>query len=177
MNEPLVLDAISFAALKHAGQLRKDGVTPYVAHPLRVLTIMATVFDVEDPQALAAAALHDTIEDTATDWDELAERFGEVVAGYVARLSKDKRLPEEEREQAYLETLANSPLEVKLCKLADAYDNLVDARTLSAKARRKAIDKAQTLVDRFSPLFPNQWQHAIDRLRQQIEHAEESPGS
>ena len=173
MNEPLVLDAISFAALKHAGQLRKDGATPYIAHPMRVLTIMARLFDVKDPHALAAAALHDTIEDTRTDREELTERFGKVVADYVARLSKDKRLPEEERERAYFETIASSPLEVKLCKLADTYDNLVDARTLASEVHRKAIAKAHTLLDCLSANFPTQWQHAIERLREQIEQSEE----
>ncbi len=71
----LILNAISFAAHAHDGQLRKDRCTPYVAHPFRVMTVLRIVFQVTDPELLAAAALHDTIEDTKTDRDELAERL------------------------------------------------------------------------------------------------------
>ena len=60
----LLLDAVSFAARAHQGQFRKDGRTPYASHPTRVCLVMRCVFGVEDPEVLAAAVLHDTIEDT-----------------------------------------------------------------------------------------------------------------
>ena len=116
----LVSRAISFAQRAHHGQLRKDRVTPYAAHPMRVLMLMMRVFKVADPEVLAAAALHDTIEDTTTDRDDLIAAFGERVASYVAELSKDKRVPEAERENRYFDGLAGAPLEVKLLKLGDA---------------------------------------------------------
>ena len=167
-DQTMVLRAISFAARQHEGQLRKDGQTPYIAHPLRVLTIMATVFGVKDPELLAAAVLHDTIEDTTTDRDDLIERFGERVAGFAAALTKDTRLPEEEREKAYFETLAAAPVEVKLCKLADTYDNLIDSAALSDQSRAKTKRKAQELVKLFTPGFPPEWHHVLEQVEWQI---------
>src|SRR5690349_24720355 len=99
-----VLEAVSFAARAHRGHTRKDGQTPYAAHPFRVCLIVRHVFGINDPEVLTAALLHDTIEDTATDYDDLAERFGPRVAGWVAALSKDTRVPDEEREREYMAT-------------------------------------------------------------------------
>ncbi|MCL4204055.1 MAG: HD domain-containing protein [Pirellulaceae bacterium] len=167
----LMLEAVSFAARKHAGQLRKDNSTPYVAHPFRVMTILATVFHVTDPEVLAAAALHDTIEDTATDRDELIERFGTRVADMVAALSKDKRKPDSEREREYFETLCVAPIEVRLCKLADLYDNLTDAATLHSSSRGKTIAKAQQALELFSPGFPDEYRWALDCFEQRLKVA------
>lgn len=165
-------DAISFATRAHQGHLRKDGRTPYIAHPMRVLMTLATVFGVEDCETLAAAVLHDTIEDTRTDHDDLSERFGRRVADYVAALSKDVRLPEEERERAYLAELMQAPIEVKLCKLGDVYDNLADCATLEKKGRQRQIDKAKEVVAQFSPDFPEEWRHVLQQASAQIEAAQ-----
>src|SRR5262245_40001689 len=114
-----VLKAISFACRKHQGQMRKDEITPYVAHPIRVMLCVLRELGQTDPDTLAAAVLHDTIEDTTTDYDEIAKEFNPRVAGYVALLTKDKRLPEEECEDRYFEGLRTALLPVKLCKLGD----------------------------------------------------------
>jgi guanosine-3',5'-bis(diphosphate) 3'-pyrophosphohydrolase len=114
-----LLEAISFAARAHQGQLRKDGRTPYASHVFRVCLIVRQIFGVDDASVLTAAVLHDTIEDTTTDYDELKDEFGAEVAGWVADLSKDKRLPDEEREKAYEAQLAKAAWQVKICKLAD----------------------------------------------------------
>src|SRR5262249_39829081 len=119
-----LLEAVAFAARAHQGKLRKDGRTPYVSHVFRVCLVLRHVFGIDDRQALMAAALHDTLEDTDTDFDDLKQEFGEKVASWVAALSKDKRLQEEERERAYSEALARAPWQVKVCKLADVYDNV-----------------------------------------------------
>jgi guanosine-3',5'-bis(diphosphate) 3'-pyrophosphohydrolase len=171
MDISSMLEAVSFAARKHAGQLRKDNTTPYVAHPFRVMTILATVFQVSDPEVLAAAALHDTIEDTATDRDELIERFGTRIADMVAALSKDKRKPDAEREQEYFDTLCAAPIEVRLCKLADLYDNLSDAATLHSSSRSKTIAKAQQALDLFSPDFPDEHRWALECFGQRLKIA------
>src|SRR3954467_9177362 len=97
-----LLEAAGFAARAHRHQFRKDGLTPYAAHPFRVCLIVRHGFGIGDPEFLAAALLHDTIEDTTTDFDDLEERFGARVAGWVAALSKDTRLPDAEREAAYM---------------------------------------------------------------------------
>ena len=61
-------------------QLRKDGQTPYAAHPFRVCLVVRHVFGLDDPDFLAAALLHDTIEDTTTDFYDVAEKFSPTVA-------------------------------------------------------------------------------------------------
>lgn len=70
-----VQEAASFAARAHRHQVRKDGRTPYTAHPFRVCLVVRHVFGHDDPRMLQAALLHDTIEDTTTDYDDLAERL------------------------------------------------------------------------------------------------------
>jgi len=124
MEREFFLDAIVFARMKHVNQFRKDGRTPYVTHLLRVAKSLEAIFGVRDLKVLAAAVLHDTIEDTTTDYDDLEERFGSEVADLVGWLTKDKRLPEKMREAVYLKALRKAPVEAKFIKLADVYDNL-----------------------------------------------------
>ncbi len=175
-NPQLLAEAISFAARAHEGHLRKDGKTPYAAHPMRVMAILALEFGVTDREVLAAAVLHDVIEDTRSDHDDLSECFGRRVADYVAALSKDKRLPEEVREREFLRQLVAAPLEVKLCKLGDEYDNLSDSKTLSDAGRQKQINKAREIVSAFAAGIPSQWGHVLELLQARIEQAERYNG-
>jgi len=171
-----LLKAISFAAQRHQGQMRKDKKTPYVAHPMRVSTILAQEFRVSDPDILTAALLHDTIEDTSTDWDDVAREFGSKVAGWVAALSKDKRVEEHERERVYFESLGKSCVEVKLCKLGDTLDNLIDVTGLERPAQERALGKARHVVELFSPGWPDEWAHAMDRVKRAISDLDGSLG-
>ncbi len=132
-----------FAEERHEGQFRRDGRTPYVEHPRNVMAILRDELGVEDPEVLAAALLHDTIEDTRTDHDDLQDRFGRRVADLVAVLTKDKRLPEPRREREYFARLARAPREAKLCKAADTLHNLRDT---DAAHRPKALGKARKLL-------------------------------
>lgn len=127
LSGPVWQMAVSFAAHAHRHQIRKDGKTPYFAHPVRVAFTVRDVFGCEDEVALAAALLHDTIEDTTTDYDDLAERFGSAIADCVAALTKNPTLPEHLREPAYDAGLAASMWQARLVKLADVYDNFHDA--------------------------------------------------
>src|SRR5262245_61530852 len=113
---PALLDAIAFAARAHRHQIRKDGQTPYVSHVFRVCLITRHLFGIEDAQVLTAAVLHDTIEDTTTDYDDIEEHFGRQVADWVSALTKEKRLRDEERETAYCRVLSESPWQVRVCK-------------------------------------------------------------
>ncbi|MBI2921563.1 MAG: bifunctional (p)ppGpp synthetase/guanosine-3',5'-bis(diphosphate) 3'-pyrophosphohydrolase [Planctomycetes bacterium] len=160
-----LLKAISFAAQRHHGQMRKDRKTPYVAHPMRVATLLAQEFGVRDPDILCAALLHDTIEDTTTDHDDIVKEFGARVAGWVSALTKDKRMAEEARERAYFDGLAAACVEVKLCKLGDTLDNLMDVRGLERPSQEKALAKARHLLELFAPGFPAEWTHALERVR------------
>ena len=141
-------EAAAAAARWHAGHVRKDGCTPYVSHPFRVAMIVRTLFDVHDEAVLCAALLHDVIEDTTADYDDLAEQFSVEIADLVAAVSKDMRQPEPQREEAYDRQLAEADWRARLLKLADVYDNLCDATT---EAHRAALlpraERALALAD------------------------------
>lgn len=141
IEETLWQKAASLAARLHRYQLRKDGATPYTAHPYRVALTVRHVFGVDDDAAIAGALLHDVIEDTTADYDEVEEVCGREVAEIVQALTKDMRLPESEREKNYYDTLARSSWKARLVKLADAYDNLCDATT--EHLQRKAVNAAR----------------------------------
>ncbi|HRP62689.1 MAG TPA: HD domain-containing protein [Phycisphaerales bacterium] len=136
--------AAAFAARAHVGQLRKDGKTPYFSHPCRVTLTVACVFGCTDAPTLAAALLHDVIEDCGVDYNEVAEAFGSDVADIVVALTKDMRLPEAKREPAYDAQLAAGPWQARLIKLADVHDNFSDAT--SDKARAKVREKADRAI-------------------------------
>jgi (p)ppGpp synthase/HD superfamily hydrolase len=138
-----LLQAASFAGRAHEGQKRKDGKTPYAAHVFRVCLIVRHVFDIDDPAVLTTALLHDTIEDTTTDADDVIESFGADVADWVGKLSKDKRLCDEEREAKYCDALSGSSWHVKVVKLADILDNLTDSRGLTAAQRSRTVERAK----------------------------------
>ncbi|MGF1578893.1 MAG: HD domain-containing protein [Gemmataceae bacterium] len=142
-----ILAAIAFSARHHLGQIRKDNKTPYVSHPFRVTFILRDLFEVADHDTLTACVLHDTLEDTLADFDDLEEEFGHKIAEWVAMLSKDPRLPEEKREALYCDVLAKAPWQVQVCKLADVYDNLLDSTTFDPKKRLKAIKKKRQYMD------------------------------
>src|SRR5438552_11823854 len=118
--------------------MRKDHATPYASHPFRVCLIVRDMFGFDDPRMLITALLHDTIEDTTTDYDDLEKRFGPEIATWVGYLTKDKRLPEDERERVYVEELKKAPWQVQVCKLADLYDNLTDLSQLPSDRQTHA---------------------------------------
>jgi guanosine-3',5'-bis(diphosphate) 3'-pyrophosphohydrolase len=166
----LIQQAVAFAARAHDGQRRKDKETPYVSHVFRVCMVARNLFGIADQRVLAAAVLHDTIEDTTTDYDDLEEGFGKEIAGWVAALSKDKRLPWAEREAAYCRVLAAAPWPVQVCKLADVYDNLSDAASLPEAGRERVFDNArrylQALKDDLKPEAAAAWATVAEWLRE-----------
>jgi guanosine-3',5'-bis(diphosphate) 3'-pyrophosphohydrolase len=143
----LVLHAISFAARAKQGPMRKDRATPYASHVFRVCMVVRHVFGIDDPRVLTAAVLHDAIEDTTTDFDDVEEAFGAEIAGWVAALSKDKRAPFDNREEVYCQRLTSSPWQVQVCKLADVFDNLLDMGSLGPKSRPRTLANKRRYLD------------------------------
>jgi guanosine-3',5'-bis(diphosphate) 3'-pyrophosphohydrolase len=107
------------------------------------------------------------IEDTTTDYDDLHGMFGKPVADAVAALSKDARLPEDEREAAYDRQLMLASWQARLVKLADVYDNLCDAR--EGAERQKVAAKAERAI-RCAGDLP-ELQSAIEAVRKLIASA------
>jgi (p)ppGpp synthase/HD superfamily hydrolase len=143
MARPLWQEAASYAARAHRHAVRKDGFTPYVAHPFRVAMTVRDVFGCEDPIAMCAALLHDTIEDAGSDYDEIQERFGPEVADCVAALTKTMALPEAAREAEYDARLARADWRARLVKLADTYDNFSDLSGRDPSVVAKAAEKCR----------------------------------
>ncbi|MBY0458926.1 MAG: HD domain-containing protein [Gemmataceae bacterium] len=164
----LPFEAAAFAARAHQHQKRKDNQTPYASHVFRVCLVVRHTFDFDDPRMLAAALLHDTIEDTPTDRDDIEERFGPDVARWVAALTKDMRLPHDEREEAYREVLASAEWPVKALKLADLYDNLGDCRAFSPAGRRRTADKSRAYLDAIRQHAPPELQPALALVEKRL---------
>lgn len=174
-GDDAVLEAVAFAARAHRGQIRKDGQTPYASHAFRVCLVLRDKLGVTDRAALTAALLHDTIEDTTTDFDDLAKTFGPEVAELVVWVTKDSRLPEEQREAAYCQGLSKAPWQARVCKLADIFDNLQDSRHLSPAHRAKTKTKARRYLDalaaNLSPEAAPAWK-IVDELLHKIRDKE-----
>ena len=169
-----LLEAIAFGARAHRGQLRKDGKTPYFSHAFRVCLVIRDVFGVADHAVLTAAVLHDTVEDTTTDFEDL-EAFGPEVARWVALLSKDKRLPEAQREQVYAEVLSRAPWQVRLCKLADMFDNLMDSASLEAKKRGGVLKRLRYCLEGIKPIGTDETTKAWQMVSDLLDAVEKAP--
>ena len=159
-----LLEAVSFAARAHRHQTRKDGLTPYAAHVFRACLIVRHVFGIDDPQVLMAAALHDAIEDTPTDFDDLEEQFGRNAAEWAAALCKDMRLRQDERERLYIAHLSVAPWQVRVCKLADIFDNLIDSKYLTPEKRERTRQRTRQYLDALATSLPAEARPAYEMV-------------
>jgi (p)ppGpp synthase/HD superfamily hydrolase len=123
----LVSSAAAFAARRHVGQTRK-GVArePYLNHLAEVAFLLATTSESPEAELVASGWLHDTVEDTKTSREELAETFGERVAAIVMECTDDKSLPKDERKRLQVVETPHKSDDAKRVKLADKTSNLRD---------------------------------------------------
>ena len=131
-NKPLdteLLDrAIMFAVRAHAGTERRGKGFPYIVHPMEAMEIVATM--TSDQELLAAAALHDVVEDTPVGIDEIRENFGDRIADLVHAESDVfmEGVSEEDswhsRKQAAIDRLAAAPHDAKMVALGDKLSNM-----------------------------------------------------
>ena len=149
----LLFRALAFAAHKHRDQRRKDAeASPYINHPIALAEVLAGEGGVTDAEVLAAALLHDTIEDTATTGDELHKEFGPRIAGMVAEVTDDQKLLKAERKRLQIEHAAGLSHGAKLVKLADKICNLRDVAerppaNWDLARRREYFDWAKAVID------------------------------
>ena len=125
---PLERDAFEFASEKHYGQIRKYSGRPYITHPVAVAGL---VYDYAEatPEMVAAALLHDVVEDCGVTGGEIFKRFGPTVAGYVwdlTKISKPEDGNRQKRKEIDRDFLANVRPESKTIKLADILHNSRD---------------------------------------------------
>jgi guanosine-3',5'-bis(diphosphate) 3'-pyrophosphohydrolase len=155
-----LLAALSFAAVRHKHQRRKDSdASPYINHPVALANILCNEGQVTDIEVLCAALLHDTLEDTDTSTDELQALFGQQVRDIVVEVSDDKSLPKAERKRLQVEHAAAISEPAKLVKLADKISNLRDVADCpppdwSLQRRQAYFDWSRDLVDRLRGVHP-----------------------
>ncbi len=124
-----ILDrAIIFAVRAHAGTERRGKGFPYIVHPMEAVSIAATI--TSDQEILAAAALHDTVEDTDVTVDQIRSEFGERIASLVAAETdavmegKSENKTWHERKQAAIDRLARVSSDAKIVAMGDKLSNM-----------------------------------------------------
>lgn len=141
----LISEAAELAARRHSGMARKGrGNEPYVNHLAEVANLLSQATGGADAELVAAGWLHDTIEDTETTHDELAQRFGLRVAGLVAEVTDDMTLSKSERRARQVEDAPHKSAGAKLIKIADKISN-IRARIVPEPSREQREDLADYL--------------------------------
>jgi RelA/SpoT family (p)ppGpp synthetase len=148
----LIADAYQFSAEQHEGQKRQSG-DPYITHPVAVAAILADLH--LDHESIAAALMHDLIEDTPTAKDEIATRFGPEIAALVDGVSKLDKLNFSSRTELQVESFRKMMLamvqdiRVILLKLADRLHNM---QTLESMAPDKQVRIARETLEIYAPI-------------------------
>lgn len=145
----LILHAAALAARAHEGQKRKYSGLPYITHPARVAGRVGILPGVTE-ELVAAAYLHDVLEDTKTTREEIEEATNAQVGFYVdcmTNRSKDSGLPRAQRKAMDREHLAKIPDEVKLIKALDRIDNLLDCMEAPSDFKKLYSQESLLLAD------------------------------
>jgi GTP pyrophosphokinase len=161
VDRELLSRAFQYAAEAHAGQVRQSG-QEFIYHPWGAAKILAGLQ--LDEATLAAALLHDVVEDTSTPIEELRAEFGEEIAKLVEGVTKLTRVRFQSREHAEAENYRKlivamaEDLRVILIKLADRLHNL---RTIEYLGKQKQLQKARETLEVYAPLAHRLGIHAL----------------
>jgi guanosine-3',5'-bis(diphosphate) 3'-pyrophosphohydrolase len=122
-----LINTIIFATNKHQGQVRKGANhLPYITHPLAVANTIVEIGKITDSTILTAAILHDTIEDTKTEPEDLSQLFGDEVLSIVQEVTDNKSLLREERKRLQIIHAPHLSYAARMIKWGDKYDNCQD---------------------------------------------------
>jgi guanosine-3',5'-bis(diphosphate) 3'-pyrophosphohydrolase len=152
VDRDLVTRAFHYAAAAHEGQQRQSG-SDFIEHPVGAARICAELR--LDEQTIAAALLHDVVEDTDTDIEDVRAAFGDEIARLVEGVTKLTRISFQSREQAEAENYRkmivamSEDVRVILIKLADRLHNM---RTIEYLGKQKQIQKAKETLEVYAPL-------------------------
>src|SRR5690606_31538358 len=144
--------AVHFGAYAHEKQIRKSG-EPYITHPITVAAILAEMH--VDIDTLVAGVLHDTIEDTDVNYDDLFREFNKDVANLVEAVTKLDKLKFRNFKEAQAETFVKmlfamaDDIRVIIIKLADRLHNM---RTIEAMSRSGQKRISQETIDVYAPI-------------------------
>lgn len=193
MTSSRFIDAVRYAALKHASQRRKAAnarIVPYIVHPLEAAQILAEV-GITDEDILIAAVLHDVREDTDASEDDLRFKYGESVLSIVEEVTDDKELPKVKRKELQITQAPKKSYAAKLVKGADKTSNMKDmvrnppgwsleaTRGYTAHARKvvSALNSEGELPPSLAAMFWQASQEVLDwcdeqEVRQETEKSE-----
>jgi len=152
----LVTKAVNFAFTAHEGQLRKFTKLPYVMHPVRVAFRVSVVPGATE-EMVAAAVLHDVLEDTPTEQEDIEAEFGPVVAGLVSELTnttKGMQFSRAHRKKMDRERIATTSREARIIKLVDRIDNLREVGQGSPEYRKMYAGESLLLLEAIGNVGP-----------------------
>lgn len=173
----MIRTAIDFAVRKHAGQVRKGNGESYVNHLARVAGRLMIVDPYVYQTIVAAAWLHDTLEDTDTTYDELLGEFGREVADMVQGMTNPSHNDEHKGKSRSVRKkidrihIGEQCNNVKLIKLADRIDNLWDFYISGDGFMYKYADESELMLFRISgvnQVLEDQLQDIIDSIRKRL---------
>ena len=148
MINETIKQAIEFAHKAHNGQKRKYTNTPYIDHPIRVATRLQERSDATIPM-IAAAYLHDVVEDCGVTLEQIEQQFGKEIrdtVDWLTNKSKGSTLPRADRKKMDRERLSKAPKEIKIIKLIDRIDNLNEMQEAPSKFKEKYIQESLLLA-------------------------------
>ncbi|HYK93673.1 MAG TPA: HD domain-containing protein [Thermoplasmata archaeon] len=178
-----VADALALALRVHDGQLRKDGRTPYIVHPLGVLRHLVSDLGVVDEELACVAVLHDVLEDTPTTPAQLRRAVGARVARLVESLTlppglHGESVAGEAKTRRLVADARSIPWEAVLVKLCDRWDNLRDVANAPWGVAKRAYYARQThaLVATISQRLrtdppPPKWRAPVERALREVRKA------
>src|SRR5579871_3804330 len=160
-DRTLITRAFEYAAAAHDGQVRRSG-QEFIHHPWGVAKILAGLR--MDEATIAAALLHDTVEDTGVEIEDIRSEFGDVIASLVEGVTKLTRVKFQSREHAEAENYRKlivamaEDVRVILIKLADRLHNL---RTIEYMGKQTQVRKARETLEVYAPLAHRLGIHAL----------------
>lgn len=166
IDTTLIEKAARMAVIAHDGQSRKAEDTPYAVHPF-VVALKLTAHDFSET-VIAAALVHDVIEDTNVGEKILRETLGEDVLALVKTFSEDKTLPWEERKKQYINTIRKGSDEAKAISAADKIHNLESLLRGHAEHGEalwayftRSKDQQVWFVNEMLSMLRDTWQHPL----------------
>jgi guanosine-3',5'-bis(diphosphate) 3'-pyrophosphohydrolase len=169
-----LIEALELAAKAHVAQRRKSDQSPYLNHLIDVMSVLAK-FGHVDENLLISALLHDAIEDTDVNYDQLYLMFGEEVAETVKGLSDDKLLSLQERRLEQLRKAINGTKNHKLIKISDAISNASSIPlNWSIKRAKESLNHLEKLAVACGDVCPEMHQMLLEKLDSAIVLLEKS---
>ncbi|PLX16314.1 MAG: phosphohydrolase [Marinilabiliales bacterium] len=179
-----IIEAVSFAADRHKNQTRKGiGKIPYINHPVKVAQILVDCHE-NDTELIMAALLHDVIEDTTRNEEEIKglsnvilSKFGEIVLLTVMEVSDNKNLPVDERKRLQIVNTPDLSDRAKKIKIADKINNIIDIKndppenwTKERKLAyldwsKKVVEGARGLNKKLDQYFDQVYQDVYNQLK------------